>query len=151
MSHEELNDQLRVRRDKMNSLREKGMDPFGKRFERTHLTEELISEFGELEKEEIESKNVSVKIAGRIMTKRGKGKAGFAHLQDLTGQIQIYVRQDAIGEEQYDIFNSADLGDLIGIEGTLFKTKVGELSIKAKNFVFLTKALRPLQIGRAHV
>ena len=144
MSHEELNDQLRVRRDKMNSLREKGMDPFGKRFERTHLTEELISEFGELEKEEIESKNVSVKIAGRIMTKRGKGKAGFAHLQDLTGQIQIYVRQDAIGEEQYDIFNSADLGDLIGIEGTLFKTKVGELSIKAKNFVFLTKALRPL-------
>ena len=144
MSHEELNDQLRVRRDKMSSLREKGMDPFGKRFERTHLTEELISEYGELEKEEIEAKNVSVKIAGRIMTKRGKGKAGFAHIQDLTGQIQIYVRQDAVGEEQYEVFDSADLGDIIGIEGTLFKTKVGELSIKAQDFVFLTKALRPL-------
>ncbi|MEW8969430.1 MAG: lysine--tRNA ligase [Mesobacillus sp.] len=144
MSHEELNDQLRVRRDKMNSLREKGMDPFGKRFERTHLTEELISEYGELEKEEIEAKNVTVKIAGRIMTKRGKGKAGFAHIQDLAGQIQIYVRQDAVGEEQYGIFDSADLGDIIGVEGTLFKTKVGELSIKAQEFVFLTKALRPL-------
>ncbi|MFT9600986.1 lysine--tRNA ligase [Mesobacillus sp.] len=144
MSHEELNDQLRVRRDKMSSLREKGMDPFGKRFERTHLTEELISEYGELEKEDIEAKNVSVKIAGRIMTKRGKGKAGFAHIQDLAGQIQIYVRQDAVGEEQYEVFDSADLGDIIGVEGTLFKTKVGELSIKAQDFVFLTKALRPL-------
>jgi lysyl-tRNA synthetase, class II len=144
MSHEELNDQLRVRRDKMNSLREKGMDPFGKRFERTHLTDQLISEYGEMEKEEIEAKNVSVKIAGRIMTKRGKGKAGFAHIQDLTGQIQIYVRQDAVGEEQYDVFDTADLGDIVGIEGSLFKTKVGELSIKAANFVFLSKALRPL-------
>jgi lysyl-tRNA synthetase, class II len=144
MSHEELNDQLRVRRDKMNSLREKGMDPFGKRFDRTHLTDQLISEYGGMEKEEIEAKNVSVKIAGRIMTKRGKGKAGFAHLQDLAGQIQIYVRQDAVGEEQYEVFDTADLGDIIGVEGTLFKTKVGELSIKAANFVFLSKALRPL-------
>ncbi|MCM3667075.1 lysine--tRNA ligase [Mesobacillus subterraneus] len=144
MSHEELNDQLRVRREKMNSLREKGMDPFGKRFERTHLTDQLISEFGEMEKEEIEAKNVSVKIAGRIMTKRGKGKAGFAHIQDLAGQIQIYIRQDAVGEDQYEVFDTADLGDIIGVEGTLFKTKVGELSIKAQNFVFLSKALRPL-------
>jgi lysyl-tRNA synthetase, class II len=144
MSHEELNDQLRVRREKMNSLREKGMDPFGKRFERTHLTDQLISEYGEMEKEEIEAKNVSVKIAGRIMTKRGKGKAGFAHIQDLAGQIQIYIRQDAVGEEQYEVFDTADLGDIIGVEGTLFKTKVGELSIKAQNFVFLSKALRPL-------
>lgn len=144
MSYEELNDQLRVRREKMNSLREKGMDPFGKRFERTHLTDQLISEYGEMEKEEIEAKNVSVKIAGRIMTKRGKGKAGFAHIQDLAGQIQIYIRQDAVGEEQYEVFDTADLGDIIGVEGTLFKTKVGELSIKAQNFVFLSKALRPL-------
>ena len=78
------------------------------------------------------------------MTKRGKGKAGFAHLQDLGGQIQIYVRQDAIGEEAYKLFNSTDLGDIIGITGTVFKTKVGELSIKATEFTFLTKALRPL-------
>ncbi|PLR91880.1 lysine--tRNA ligase [Bacillus sp. T33-2] len=144
MSHEELNDQLIVRRQKMNALRENGLDPFGKRFERTHLTGQLAAEYGELEKEDIEAKNVSVKIAGRIMTKRGKGKAGFAHIQDLTGQIQIYVRQDAVGEEQYRVFDEADLGDLVGVEGTLFKTKVGELSIKVQDFVFLTKALRPL-------
>lgn len=144
MSQEELNDQFLVRREKMNALREKGLDPFGKRFERTHDNGTIVSEFGEVEKEELESQNISVKIAGRIMTKRGKGKAGFAHIKDLTGQIQIYVRQDAVGEEAYGIFNDADLGDLVGIEGTLFKTKVGELSIKVSEFVFLTKALRPL-------
>ncbi|MFK9094936.1 lysine--tRNA ligase [Bacillus salipaludis] len=144
LSQEELNDQIRVRRDKMNTMRENGLDPFGKRFERSHSTMELVGKYGELEKEEIEGKNVSVTLAGRIMTKRGKGKAGFAHIQDLQGQIQVYVRQDAIGEEQYKVFDSADLGDIIGVSGTLFKTKVGELSVKVENFEFLTKALRPL-------
>ncbi|MDE3840565.1 lysine--tRNA ligase [Bacillus methanolicus] len=144
MSHEELNDQLKVRRDKMNQLREKGLDPFGKRFERTHHAQELINTYGDLEKEEIEAKNVSVTIAGRIMTKRGKGKAGFAHIQDLTGQIQIYVRLDTVGVEQYEIFNMADLGDIVGVTGTLFKTKVGELSVKVESFILLTKSLRPL-------
>jgi lysyl-tRNA synthetase class 2 len=78
------------------------------------------------------------------MTKRGKGKAGFAHIQDLSGQIQIYVRKDAIGEEAYEIFNTADLGDIIGVSGVVFKTQVGELSIKVKSFELLTKSLRPL-------
>ncbi|WP_423800316.1 lysine--tRNA ligase [Neobacillus sp. SAB-20_R2A] len=141
---EELNDQLKVRREKMHSMREKGLDPFGKRFDRTHSSQELISQYGEVDKEELETLNVTVAIAGRIMTKRGKGKAGFAHIQDLTGQIQLYVRQDAIGEESYEIFDSADLGDIVAAHGTLFKTKVGELSVKVDNFVFLTKALRPL-------
>ena len=108
------------------------------------LSKELVEQYGELENEELEEKNITVTIAGRIMTKRGKGKAGFAHIQDLTGQIQIYVRQDAVGEEQYQIFNSADLGDIIGVTGTVFKTKMGELSIKVSDFTFLTKALRPL-------
>ncbi|MBO8178358.1 MAG: lysine--tRNA ligase [Bacillus sp. (in: Bacteria)] len=144
MSFEELNDQLRVRREKMNQLREQGIDPFGKRFERTHSAQELKDLYGELTKEELEEKNVEVTIAGRIMTKRGKGKAGFAHIQDLTGQIQIYVRKDAVGEDSYTIFDSADLGDIVGITGTVFKTKVGELSVKAKQFELLTKSLRPL-------
>ncbi|MGG5254570.1 lysine--tRNA ligase [Neobacillus sp. SM06] len=144
MSQEELNDQLRVRREKMAALRENGLDPFGKRFERTHYSKELIEQYSDLEKEELETKHISVTLAGRIMTKRGKGKAGFAHIQDLTGQIQVYVRQDAVGEDQYKSFDSADLGDIIGVTGTLFKTKVGELSIKVIDFVFLTKALRPL-------
>ena len=144
MSYEELNDQLRVRRDKMQSLREGGLDPFGKRFDRTHNSKEIKEQYDNFSKEELDEKDIAVTIAGRLMTKRGKGKAGFAHIQDLPGQIQIYVRQDAVGEEQYDIFKTADLGDIVGITGTIFKTNVGELSIKASEFIHLTKALRPL-------
>ncbi|MEG0386041.1 MAG: lysine--tRNA ligase, partial [Solibacillus sp.] len=81
---------------------------------------------------------------GRIMTKRGKGKAGFAHLQDLAGQIQIYVRKDAVGDDAYELFNKADLGDIVGVKGNVFRTQVGELSVKATEFIFLTKALRPM-------
>jgi lysyl-tRNA synthetase class 2 len=144
MSHEELNDQLQVRREKLDNLRSLGLDPFGKRFERTHLSSELIEAYGGIEKEELDGKEISVTIAGRIMTKRGKGKAGFAHIQDLSGQIQIYVRQDAVGEEQYEIFTIADLGDIVGVSGLMFKTKTGELSIKVKSFELLSKSLRPL-------
>ncbi|GLH63863.1 MULTISPECIES: lysine--tRNA ligase [Parageobacillus] len=144
MSHEELNDQLLVRREKLNKLREMGIDPFGKRFERTHKAKELFDLYGDLSKEELEEKQIKVAVAGRIMTKRGKGKAGFAHIQDVTGQIQIYVREDTVGEEQYELFKTSDLGDIIGVYGTVFKTKVGELSIKVSSYEFLTKALRPL-------
>ncbi|WP_039043126.1 lysine--tRNA ligase [Sporosarcina sp. ZBG7A] len=141
---EELNDQRQVRRQKMEEIRNGGLDPFGARFERTHLSNELIEAYSELSKEELDETPHVAKIAGRIMTKRGKGKAGFAHIQDLGGQIQIYVRQDAIGEDSYKLFTMADLGDIVGIEGTVFKTKVGELSIKVTEFTFLSKALRPL-------
>lgn len=141
---EELNDQLLVRRQKMQKMRDSGIDPFGARYERTHLSEEIVQEYDRFSKEELEEAGHEVVIAGRIMTKRGKGKAGFAHLQDLKGQIQIYVRKDAIGEEAYGFFNTADLGDIIGVKGTVFKTNVGELSVKAKEVEFLTKALRPL-------
>ncbi|MFP7300236.1 lysine--tRNA ligase [Neobacillus niacini] len=144
MSQEELNDQLQVRRDKMNAMRERGLDPFGKRYDRSHNIKELVEQYADLEKEDLEAKDVSVTLAGRIMTKRGKGKAGFANIQDLTGQIQVYVRVDAIGADSYEVFDSSDLGDIIGVKGTLFKTKVGELSVKVQEFEFLTKALRPL-------
>lgn len=144
VSHEELNDQLQVRRDKMQAMIDNGQDPFGSRFERTHNTQEIVSAYGELEKEDLEEKEIEVTIAGRVMTKRGKGKAGFAHIQDISGQIQIYVRLDKIGEDAYQIFNQTDLGDIVGVTGVIFKTKVGELSIKAKEYVFLAKALRPL-------
>ncbi|WP_102347974.1 lysine--tRNA ligase [Bacillus sp. Marseille-P3661] len=144
MSHEELNDLLKVRREKLSQLKEKGIDPFGKRFDRSHSTQDLVNQYGELTKEELDEKASVATIAGRIMTKRGKGKAGFAHIQDLHGQIQIYVRQDAVGDEQYDIFDKADLGDIIAVTGQVFKTKVGELSIKVTEFTFLTKSLRPL-------
>ncbi|MFD1926686.1 lysine--tRNA ligase [Sporosarcina siberiensis] len=141
---EELNDQLLVRRQKMLDIRESGIDPFGSRFERTHLSGDIHKKYEEFTKEELEETEHKVTIAGRIMTKRGKGKAGFAHIQDFEGQIQIYIRKDAIGEESYQLFTSADLGDIVGISGTVFKTNVGELSVKVDGFTFLTKALRPL-------
>ncbi|MER2109094.1 MAG: lysine--tRNA ligase [Solibacillus sp.] len=141
---EELNDQLLVRRQKMTDIRENGLDPFGGRFERTHLSAEVVADFDQFDKEQLEADVKEVIIAGRIMTKRGKGKAGFAHIQDLGGQIQIYVRKDAIGEEAYELFNKADLGDIVGVKGNVFRTQVGELSVKATEFTFLTKALRPL-------
>lgn len=144
MSTTELNDQLQVRRDKMEDLRQNGIDPFGQRFNRTHLSQELVEQFGAFSKEELEEKNIEVSIAGRIRTKRGKGKAGFAHVQDIQGQVQIYVRKDMIGEESYAFFDKVDLGDIVGVTGVVFKTQVGELSIKVKEYTPLSKALRPL-------
>lgn len=144
MGHEELNDQLKVRREKLQQLIDKGIDPFGKRFDRTHTSKSLKGQFEVFSKEELEEKEVEAAIAGRIMTKRGKGKAGFAHIQDLHGQVQIYVRKDTVGEDQYDTFDKADIGDIVAVSGEIFKTKVGELSIKVKKFIFLSKSLRPL-------
>ena len=141
---EELNEHMRVRRDKMNAHREQGLDPFGDKFERTDYSEELKEKYDQYTKEELEEKQFPATIAGRIMTKRGKGKAGFTHIQDLTGQIQLYIRKDRIGEDAYEVFNSADLGDIVGVTGVMFKTKVGELSVKADEFQLLTKSLRPL-------
>ncbi|PRS76100.1 MULTISPECIES: lysine--tRNA ligase [unclassified Bacillus (in: firmicutes)] len=144
LNNEELNDQFQVRRDKMNKMREEGIDPFGERYDRSHQSAQIIAEYDEFSKEDLEEKSAQVTIAGRMMTKRGKGKAGFAHIQDLEGQIQIYVRKDSVGEEAYELFKSSDLGDIIGVTGMIFKTNVGELSIKATSFEVLTKALRPL-------
>ncbi len=143
---EEMNDQMQVRRQKLQELRDLGIDPFGEKFDRTGDAKKLKAQWDQYSKEELvekESESHTV-IAGRIMTKRGKGKAGFAHIQDLTGQIQIYVRKDQVGDEQFDLWKSADLGDIVGIEGVMFKTNTGEVSVKAKSFKLLSKALRPL-------
>lgn len=140
----EFTEQELVRREKASAIRELGMDPYGQRFDRTHKSEELKRIYGEKTNEELEEMNVAVKVAGRIMTKRGKGKAGFMHIQDKEGQIQIYVKIDNVGEENYELFNKADLGDIVGIEGTVFITHTGELSVRANKYVHLVKALRPL-------
>ena len=142
--HEEMNDQLIVRREKMAELREKGLDPFGSRFERTTNSKELHETYDKHTKEELSELGAVATVAGRMMTKRGKGKVGFAHLQDREGQIQIYVRKDAVGEEEYDLFKQADLGDFIGVTGEVMKTDMGEVTIKPTSLTFLTKALRPL-------
>lgn len=141
---EEINDQMQTRIEKLRALQDAGVNVFGDKFDRTHLSNQLKEEYDQYSKEELEEKEIPVTIAGRIMTKRGKGKAGFAHVQDVDGQIQIYVRKDRVGEESYEVFKQADLGDIVGVKGVMFKTKVGELSVKADEFFFLTKSLRPL-------
>lgn len=138
-----LNEQMLVRRGKIDFLKEKGVDPFGKRFDRTHNTKNIKDEFEHLDKEQLEEKSYIVTTAGRIMTKRGQGKAGFAHIQDQYGQIQIYCRQDYLGNN-YELFTKADIGDIIGVKGEVFRTKTGELTIKVHEYYHLVKALRPL-------
>ncbi|SFJ36207.1 lysine--tRNA ligase [Thermoflavimicrobium dichotomicum] len=144
MTHEEQNELIKVRHEKLQTLRERGIDPFGQKYVRTHTGKELENLYGDLTKEELEEKQISVSIAGRLMAKRKQGKASFAHLQDVSGRIQIYVRLDRIGEEQYQTFMTADIGDFIGVQGIVFKTNRGELSVKANEVTFLSKSLRPL-------
>lgn len=141
-----LNEQEIIRREKAEHLRELGLDPFGSRFDRTHKTFEIKKEFNDFEAEALHDLDPLpvIKTAGRVMSRRVKGKAGFAHIQDQWGQLQIYVRLDEIGEESYEIFKKGDLGDIIGVEGYPMKTRTGELSLRVKKFTHLTKALRPL-------
>ena len=141
---EKLTEQEVIRRQKMEDLRAQGIDPFGHAYARTHRSGDIRREYGMCTKEELEEKNVTVKVAGRIMTKRRQGKAGFMHIQDLDGQIQIYVRKDEIGDEAYEVFKKSDLGDIVGIEGVVMRTNHGELSVRAQVYTHLTKALRPL-------
>jgi lysyl-tRNA synthetase class 2 len=144
MSQEDLNELLTVRREKLNQIKQLGIDPFGKKFLRTHSAEEILTAYSDLSKEELDEQVVEVSVAGRMMAKRGQGKASFAHIQDRSGRIQIYIRADQVGEEMYRIFDLCNVGDLVGIQGTIFKTNKGETTIKATVFTLLTKSLRPL-------
>ena len=145
MSEElELNELLQIRRDKLGELRDLGIDPFGKKFERSHNAADILKAYDEKSHEELDELHVEVTLAGRIMQKRGMGKASFAHIQDLTGKIQIYVRQDALDEKIYEAFTILDIGDLIGVRGVVFKTKTGETSVKVTSLDVLTKSLYPL-------
>lgn len=139
-----LSEQEKVRRAKMEELKAKGLDPFGQKFERTANSKILKDAYLEFSKEELETKNIEVSIAGRIMSKRRQGKIGFMHIQDREGQIQIFMRADAVSEADYELFKVADIGDIIGIVGQVIKTQTGELSVRASKYVHLTKALRPL-------
>ena len=142
---EKLSEQELVRREKLNNLEEQGLDPFGSRFDRTDTTKSLTEKFDKYSKEELHDGTFDeIRIAGRIMTKRGKGKAGFMHIMDQNGQVQLYIRKDEIGEEAFEIYNKSDLGDIVGVTGIPMKTNTGELSIRAKKYTHLSKALRPL-------
>ena len=139
-----LTDQQEVRIAKMNALREQGIDPFGKAFNRTSNSQLIKDKYSEKSSEELESLHAEVSIAGRIMQKRRMGKLGFIHLLDREGKIQVVINKRIIGDEIYELFKASDLGDIIGIRGTVIKTQTGELSVEAHEYTHLSKALRPL-------
>lgn len=137
-THEDLSEILRVRREKLAALREAGNDPFVlTRFDKTHSSGQVISGFDALE-------GASVRVAGRILSKRIMGKACFAHIQDADGQLQLYVRLDMMGEEPYAQFKKMDIGDIVGAQGEVFKTNAGEVSVKTTAVTLLSKSLLPL-------
>ncbi len=133
-----------VRREKAEKLRSLGLDPFGDRYDRDSLANDIKEKYKDLTHEELESMNEHAKVAGRIMFIRKMGKASFFSIQDKSGKIQIYISINDIGEEDYNLFKTADIGDIVGIEGKIMKTMTGEVTIKCLKYTHLVKALKPL-------
>ncbi|OYU27695.1 MAG: lysine--tRNA ligase [Burkholderiales bacterium PBB2] len=138
------NQLITERREKLAALRAKTAVPFPNDFKPQHRALPLNQRYGDLDNETLEPQAVAVSVAGRLMLKRVMGKASFGTLQDATGRIQLFVTKDGVGEESYDAFKHMDLGDIVGAEGQLFKTKTGELSVRVTTLRLLTKSLRPL-------
>ena len=140
----ELTEQELVRRQKAESLRELGLDPFGHKFERTDYSADIKEKYQDVEHDAFESMDDTVTVAGRIMFIRKMGKASFFSIQDKKGKIQIYISINDVGEDTYNLFKSADLGDIVGVYGKVMKTKTGEVTIKCLKYTHLVKALKPL-------
>ena len=130
---------MNVRLEKVAALKEKGIDPFGERYEITHHIKELLDN-----QEKFIQSGEDIKIAGRLLAKRGQGKAGFANITDLSGNIQIYSKIDVAGEDSHWLFKKADIGDICGIRGKLFITQKGETTIEVLEYTHLSKSIRPL-------
>lgn len=137
-------EQERVRIEKLSFLEEKGVKPFGQRFDRTATAKTIIEDYDKYTKEDLEQQSFTVKIAGRMMAKRRQGKIGFINIQDKFGLTQCYISKEILGEDNYEIFIKSDLGDIIGIEGTIMRTNTGQLTVKCQVFTHLAKALKPL-------
>ena len=143
LSAQQLSELLQIRRDKLDALREAGKDPFEiTKYDVTAYSGDIKANF--VDPPEGEESTVTVSMAGRIMSKRGMGKASFADLQDKQGRIQLYVRKDMVGEEAYADFKKWDIGDIIGVTGVVFRTHMGEISVRATSVVLLAKSLLPL-------
>jgi lysyl-tRNA synthetase class 2 len=142
-SGQDENRYIAQRREKLAQLRTRGQ-AYPNHFERADFAGTLLEQYSELSREELEQQGVEVRLAGRMMFKRVMGKASFAQLRDMSGTLQIFVQRDAIGEDAYDAFKHSDIGDIFGVNGVLFQTRTGELTIKVKTLELLTKALRPL-------
>ena len=139
-----LTDQEIVRREKMEHIRELGMDPFGHAFKRTAFAKDIKEKYADVEHDAFENMDDQATVAGRIMFIRKMGKASFFTIQDKTGKIQIYISINDVGEETYTLFKSADIGDIVGVTGKIMKTQTGEITIKCLEYTHLVKALRPL-------
>lgn len=138
VEEQDLSEILKIRREKLNELKEAGKDPFVKvKFDKNAYSSEIIKNFNDYE-------GKSVKVAGRIVSRRLMGKASFCHITDAEGQIQLYIKTDLVGQELYDEFKKYDIGDIIGVEGEVFKTHMGEVSIKCNSIELLSKSLLPL-------
>lgn len=139
---EELSELLKVRREKLEEFKKAGLEPFPYKYERTHTAKTILAEFESLAGE-TESQN-EVSAAGRVMAKRGHGKAFFMHIMDGTGRIQIYAKLDLLGKEKYELFEKLDIGDFVGVRGKVFRTRTGELTIRVSDWTLLSKSLHPL-------
>ena len=145
LTEEDLSEQMIIRREKLKSLQDEGKDPYAiTKYDVTHLSNEAIALFEEKEPTLAEGEEITVRVAGRMMSRRIMGKASFAHLADEGGKVQLYVSKNDLGEEDYAGFKKWDIGDIIGVEGVLFRTRTGEVSVHAKSAVLLSKSLRPL-------
>ena len=143
MTDDNENDLIVQRRNSLKQLREKG-NAFPNDFRRDALAGDLHEQYDVMTKEQLEAEPRKVKVAGRLMSRRDMGKAAFAHLQDMSGRIQLYVKRDNLGEDLYAEFKDWDLGDILAVEGLLFKTRTGELSVQVEQIRILTKSLRPM-------
>ena len=151
---QDLNQVLRARRDKLAALREKGIHPFAYSFDVTGVSTEAIAAFEEAERKGVldaQGQGPATSIGGRIVAWRDMGKSSFAHVEDRTGRIQLYFRKDALGDESFANLGLLDLGDWIGVEGTTFRTKTGEVTLRVRTWTLLTKSLRPLPMGKVEV
>lgn len=141
---EELNDILLQRREKLSVLRNEGVNPFANDFTVQHTSEQIHEAHADQDVEALSAETARYALAGRIMARRDFGKAAFVQLQDRAGRMQVYVARDLVGDEIFEVFRKLDLGDIIGVTGSPFRTKTGELSLRAENLRLLTKSLRPL-------
>ncbi|HEV2383215.1 MAG TPA: lysine--tRNA ligase [Terriglobia bacterium] len=144
MSDHEQSDLVAQRRKNLESITALGFEAYPPRYDCTHSLQQIVEEYSPRTAEKLDSERVPVRVAGRVMTIRPHGKAGFAHLQSNGARLQIYVRLDAVGERDFALYKLLDLGDLVGVEGHLFRTRTGELSVHAERLTFLAKALLPL-------
>ncbi len=148
---EELSQVRRHRQDKLKAIRERGLEPYAYAYDQTHLAVEAVSLFDQAEQAGALDENGQaerVSVAGRITSYRSHGESAFAHIEDRSGQVQIYFKKDVLGDEPFEALELLDLGDWIGAQGKLFRTRTEEVTVKVQDWTLLAKSLRPLPIGK---